>query len=45
MDFLVSSKHHIFIILESVGSARIEGNRTTISEYIEEKMRKKERVK
>ena len=26
---------HIFHILESVGSARIEGNRTTISEYIE----------
>ncbi len=28
----------IFHILESVGSARIEGNRTTISEYIEEKV-------
>jgi Fic family protein len=29
---------NIFHILESVGSARIEGNRTTISEYIEKKM-------
>lgn len=28
----------IFHILESVGSARIEGNRTTVSEYIEEKV-------
>lgn len=28
----------IFHILESVGSARIEGNRTTVSEYIEEKI-------
>jgi hypothetical protein len=28
---------NIFHILESVGSARIEGNRTTISEYIERK--------
>ncbi|MDI4651764.1 MULTISPECIES: Fic family protein [Pseudoalteromonas] len=34
---------HIFHILESVGSARIEGNRTTISEYIERKIEKKER--
>lgn len=33
----------IFHILESVGSARIEGNRTTISEYIEQKIEKKER--
>lgn len=34
---------NIFHILESVGSARIEGNRTTISEYIERKIEKKER--
>lgn len=34
---------HIFHILESVGSARIEGNRTTISEYIERKIEKNER--
>ena len=34
---------HIFHILESVGSARIEGNRTTISEYIERKIENKER--
>ena len=34
---------HIFHILESVGSARIEGNRTTISEYIEKKIENKER--
>jgi len=34
---------HIFHILESVGSARIEGNRTTISEYIERKIEKEER--
>lgn len=32
---------NIFHILESVGSARIEGNRTTISEYIEQKIEKK----
>ncbi|TDP39167.1 Fic family protein [Idiomarina aquatica] len=32
----------IFHILESVGSARIEGNRTTISEYIERKIEKSE---
>jgi len=31
---------NIFHILESVGSARIEGNRTTISEYIEQKIEK-----
>lgn len=30
----------IFHMLESVGSARIEGNRTTISEYIEKKLRR-----
>ena len=34
---------NIFHILESVGSARIEGNRTTISEYIEKKIEHKER--
>ncbi|MBJ7537226.1 Fic family protein [Marinomonas transparens] len=33
----------IFHILESVGSARIEGNRTTISEYIERKIQQEER--
>ncbi|MDQ2077750.1 Fic family protein [Marinimicrobium sp. ABcell2] len=33
----------IFHILESVGSARIEGNRTTISEYIEKKIENNER--
>ncbi|PKH86244.1 Fic family protein [Colwellia sp. Bg11-28] len=32
---------NIFHILESVGSARIEGNRTTISEYIEQKIENK----
>lgn len=34
---------HIFHMLESIGSARIEGNRTTISEYIEQKIEHKER--
>lgn len=34
---------NIFHILESVGSARIEGNRTTISEYIERKIEKDEK--
>lgn len=33
----------IFHMLESVGSARIEGNRTTISEYVEKKIEHKER--
>lgn len=33
----------IFQILESVGSARIEGNRTTVSEYVERKIEHKER--
>jgi Fic family protein len=33
----------IFHLLESVGSARIEGNRTTVSEYIEQKIERKER--
>lgn len=32
----------IFHILESVGSARIEGNRTTVSEYIEQKIEQTE---
>jgi len=34
----------IFHMLESIGSARIEGNRTTISEYIEQKIENKERA-
>jgi Fic family protein len=34
---------NIFHILESVGSARIEGNRTTISEYVERKIENDER--
>lgn len=34
---------NIFHILESIGSARIEGNRTTISEYIERKIQHQER--
>ena len=34
----------IFHLLESVGSARIEGNRTTVSEYLEQKLEKKERI-
>ena len=29
---------HIFHTLESIGSARIEGNRTTIAEFIETKL-------
>jgi len=33
----------IFHLLESVGSARIEGNRTTVSEYIEQKLERNER--
>jgi len=33
----------IFHLLESVGSARIEGNRTTVSEYIEQKIEHRER--
>ncbi len=35
---------HIFHTLESVGSARIEGNNTTIVEYIETKLEKKRHV-
>lgn len=34
---------HIFHTLESIGSARIEGNNTTIAEYIETKLDGKER--
>lgn len=34
---------NIFHLLESVGSARIEGNRTTVSEYIEQRIEHKER--
>lgn len=34
---------HIFHLLESVGSARIEGNRTTIAEYVEQKIENNER--
>ena len=33
---------HIFHMLESIGSARIEGNRTTILEYIETKINERE---
>ena len=35
---------HIFHTLESIGSARIEGNNTTIAEYIETKLEKSENV-
>ena len=35
---------HIFHTLESIGSARIEGNNTTIAEYIETRMEDKMRV-
>lgn len=35
---------HIFHTLESIGSARIEGNNTTIAEYIETKLSKPENV-
>lgn len=34
---------NIFHLMESVGSARIEGNRTTISEYVEQKIEHGER--
>lgn len=34
----------IFHIMESIGSARIEGNRTTIAEYIETKLHEEETV-
>jgi len=35
---------HIFHTLESIGSARIEGNNTTVAEYIETKLEKPENV-
>lgn len=35
---------HIFHTLESIGSSRIEGNNTTIAEYIETKMREEHDV-
>lgn len=35
---------HIFHTLESIGSARIEGNNTTIAEYIETKLTETKRV-
>jgi len=35
---------HIFHTLESIGSARIEGNNTTITEYIETKLEKNKSV-
>lgn len=41
--FLFFQLKEIFHLLESVGSARIEGNRTTVSEYIEQKINKTER--
>lgn len=34
----------IFHLSESIGSARIEGNRTTISEYVDQKIEKRERA-
>ncbi len=41
--FLFYQLKQIFHLLESVGSARIEGNRTTVSEYIEQKIERNER--
>ncbi len=35
----------IFHTLESIGSARIEGNRTTLAEYIETKISQEEDIK
>ncbi len=35
---------HIFHVLESIGSARIEGNNTTIAEYIETKLTETKKV-
>ena len=35
---------HIFHTLESIGSARIEGNNTTIAEYIETKLESNENL-
>ena len=42
LPFLFFQLKEIFHLLESVGSARIEGNRTTVSEYIEQKLEHKE---
>ena len=36
---------NIFHTLESIGSARIEGNRTTLAEYIETKISQEEDIK
>lgn len=41
--FLFFQLKAIFHLFESVGSARIEGNRTTLSEYVEQKLEKTER--
>lgn len=41
--YLFFQLKQIFHLLESVGSARIEGNRTTVSEYIEQKIERQER--
>ena len=35
---------HIFHTLESIGSARIEGNNTTVAEYIETKLESNENI-
>jgi Fic family protein len=35
---------HIFHLLESLGSARIEGNNTTLAEYIETKLEKQQTI-
>lgn len=35
---------HIFHMLESIGSARIEGNNTTVAEYMETKIEQDENV-
>ncbi len=36
--FLFSQLKHIFHMLESLGSARIEGNHTTLADYIDSKV-------
>jgi len=43
MPWLFFQLKYIFHLLESVGSARIEGNRTTVSEYVEQKLEHQER--
>ena len=43
MPWMFFQLKDIFHILESVGSARIEGNRTTVSEYIDQKIEHTER--